>query len=352
MKKIGNKEILIHVIGVVGFMSFPILFSPDIFSTRELIGIQGFRNDFIFHFLLCVYFYFSYYFLIDHFYFKGKYLLYFSISISLFLLALILSSYLGSHMFFHHNEVEPIGGIMQHRRHHGQHGMRFLGFEFSKHLLQFLMLSVLGIFIKTNQRHKSLEKSKRELELSYLKSKLNPHFLFNTLNGIYALSLEKSDKTAPAIVKLSGMMRYLLSDAEKEKVSLKNELNYINDYIELQRLRLTEDNHLLYCVEGNPNAHSIAPMVLMAFIENAFKYGVNPELKSNIEIYIVLNEDEIFLDVYNVKSISKNIDDESNGRGLSSTIEILEKSYAGKYELEIEDQNDYYRVKLKIKFND
>lgn len=352
MEKTKNKEILIHVIGVIGFMSFPIVFSPDIFSARELMGIRGFRIDLFFHFLLLVYFYVSFYFLIDNFYFKGKYLLYLSISISLFLLALILSSYLGSDMFFPHKEAEPIGGIMQHKHHHGQHRIKLFGFEFGKHLLQFLMLSVLGIFIKTNQRHKTLEKSKRDLELSYLKSKLNPHFLFNTLNGIYALSLEKSDKASAAIVKLSGLMRYLLIDAEKEKVLLKNELNYINDYIELQRLRLTEDNHLLYHVEGNPHAHTIAPMVLMAFIENAFKYGVNPEIKSNIEIYILLNEEEVCLDVYNVKSISKNEDDESNGRGQSSAIKILENSYAGNYELVIDDQKDSYRVKLKIKYND
>jgi LytS/YehU family sensor histidine kinase len=181
---------------------------------------------------------------------------------------------------------------------------------------------------------------------------LNPHFLFNTLNGIYALSLEKSDKTASAIVKLSGMMRYLLTEAERDEVSLKNELEYIKDYIELQKLRLTDNNQLSVSVTGYPNGKKITPMILMTFIENAFKYGVNPEKDSRIDIDIKLENKSIILEVFNTKSRAINHEEEDGGRGLSHTLKILETRYSGHYVLENKDEGDTYRVYLKIEIED
>ena len=129
--------------------------------------------------------------------------------------------------------------------------------------------------LKINSRLKLAEKEKVNAELSYLKAQINPHFLFNTLNSIYSLAIEKSDYTATAVVKLSSMMRYVITDASHKFVPLEKEINYISNYIELQKLRIDSSIKLMYTVTGDISDKKIAPLVLISFIENAFKYGVN-----------------------------------------------------------------------------
>ena len=347
-KKILNKELLYHVMGIIGFLAIPIVFSPDFFSPVELTQIKGFRNDLAFHILLVLYFYFSYLVLLDKLYFKGRYVLYVLVITICFVSFVYIADVISGVEHQHRPDHQSMEMPSHHGHEHPHHQPHFHIFELGKHFIQFVMLTILSILIGVNQRRKRLEQEKTDLELSYLKSKLNPHFLFNTLNGIYALSLEKSDKTASAIVKLSGMMRYLLTEAERKEVSLKNELDYIKDYIELQKLRLTENNQLNVTVTGYPNGKKITPMILMTFIENAFKYGVNPEKDSRIDIGIKLENNSIILNVFNTKSRATNSEDEDGGRGLSHTLKILETRYSGHYILETEDGADAYRVYLKI----
>jgi LytS/YehU family sensor histidine kinase len=201
--------------------------------------------------------------------------------------------------------------------------------------------------LKMSNLWKQTQKEKLDAELLYLKAQINPHFLFNTLNSIYSLAIVKSDMTASAIVKLSGMMRYVLSEAHLETVSLQKETAYISDYIELQKLRLTESANLHFILTGYNTGKQIAPLLLIPFIENAFKFGVNPEKKSEISIHIDIEESHLFLFVKNDKV---NDSAEHNGLGIANTQSRLQLLYPGKHELNITDTENQFSVSLKIYF--
>jgi len=127
----------------------------------------------------------------------------------------------------------------------------------------------------TTQRALIAETEKAQAELSFLKAQVNPHFLFNTLNNIYTLAIIKDANTAPSIMKLSNIMRYITDETRHDFVNLQQELNCITDFIDLQKLRLTQKTTLLFELDGDFENKKIAPLILMAFIENAFKYGVS-----------------------------------------------------------------------------
>ncbi|HRD40256.1 MAG TPA: sensor histidine kinase, partial [Bacteroidia bacterium] len=186
-------------------------------------------------------------------------------------------------------------------------------------------------------------------ELSYLKAQINPHFLFNTLNSIYSLAIQKSDETANAVVKLSGMMRYVLTESQNEFVSLQKELDYINNYIELQKTRLDSTIKLHYTITGTTTGKAIAPLILIPFIENAFKYGVNAEENSEITIEISVNEAAINLFVKNNKVSIRPDPENRSGLGIENTKSRLLLLYPGKHYLNIDDNSASFSVSLSIK---
>ncbi|MCK5840122.1 MAG: histidine kinase, partial [Bacteroidales bacterium] len=174
--------------------------------------------------------------------------------------------------------------------------------------------------IKITQEWYRNEKQKQEImnqqlisELSFLKSQVNPHFLFNTLNGIYSLANKKSDKTPGAIVTLSELMRHMLYESEKEFVDLDKEIEYLSNYIDLQKLRLSDDALLSFSIKGSMIGKMIKPMILIPFIENAFKHGVAAD-GTDIQIDINIGETDLSLNVKN--SLSKsNTKDSTPGIG-------------------------------------
>lgn len=218
-----------------------------------------------------------------------------------------------------------------------------------EYLFQFMMVLVLSTMIRINNRLKQSEKEKVNAELSYLKAQINPHFLFNTLNSIYASAIdENADNTASAVVMLSGMMRYVISEAHHEFVTLQKEINYINDYIELQKIRMGNTVRLLYGVTGNLAGKQIAPLILISFIENAFKHGVNPEENSSIEIEIDIHDNNLHLSVLNNKVKTVNGDSFKNNIGLENTRNRLQLLYPSRHELVIKDDEKEFLVLLKI----
>jgi Histidine kinase len=218
-----------------------------------------------------------------------------------------------------------------------------------EYLFQFMMVLVLSTMIRINNRLKQTEKEKVNAELSYLKAQINPHFLFNTLNSIYSSAIdENAENTATAIVKLSGMMRYVINEAHHHCVPLPNELNYISDYIELQKLRLGSTVHLLFGINGNAAGKQIAPLILISFIENAFKYGVNPEENSVITIEIDIHNNDLLLSVLNNKVKTPNADRLKNNIGLENTRNRLQLIYPSRHELAVKEDEKEYLVLLKI----
>lgn len=218
----------------------------------------------------------------------------------------------------------------------------FIAFAAFRILLAFFLSGALVVY----ERWQKSEKERLFAEVSFLKAQINPHFLFNTLNGIYTLVLKKSDIAADSVSKLSALMQYVATDATKEKVLLENEINYISNYIELQKLRLTNTTHVIFTIEGTPSALQIEPLLLIAFIENAFKYGVSTERKSNIQISMTITEGEFRLFVQNKKMHSSTQENNNSGIGLENTISRLQKSYLNRYKLNIDENQQSYTINL------
>jgi len=202
------------------------------------------------------------------------------------------------------------------------------------------------------KRNADLIYQKQQSELKLLKSQINPHFFFNTLNNIYSLVYQKSDKAPEAVMKLSQIMRYIIYETNTDNVELIKEINYIKSYIELMELRSSKKDLVNFEIIGDPENKYIAPMLLIPFIENAFKHC---DKKSQIpSIYIKINvfENSIELNVKNlIKEKNKsdsNILLEEGGIGLKNVIERLRLLYPEKHVLKINKDSGYFEVFLHI----
>lgn len=211
--------------------------------------------------------------------------------------------------------------------------------------LVYLLGVISSLLFAISGRLQNVEKEKMKSELAFLKAQINPHFLFNTLNSIYALALKKDDKTPDAVIQLSELMRYIITNANDEVIDLSKEINYINNFVSLQKTRLGNTVSVDYQVNGIPFGKAITPLILISFIENAFKHGVNPDQTSEICIYIDILEDVLTMQVSNKKIFS--IQSET-GIGLQNTIERLSLLYPNKHHLKIEDTHDKYIVNLSL----
>lgn len=221
-------------------------------------------------------------------------------------------------------------------------------------LFLFLVVMALSLAIRiirqlqlTEKRAARAEADKVSAELSFLKAQINPHFLFNTLNNIYTLAVIKDDNAPDSIMKLSNIMRYVTDDSTLDYVPLKDEVNCITDYIALQKLRLGATTTVQWEVTGGIDKLNIAPLVLMTFIENVFKYGVSKREKSTIKIRLSAGEGRI--DFYCQNRVFKNDKDESRvGIGLSNTRKRLEHLYPGKHDIDITNAAELFTVKLTL----
>lgn len=217
----------------------------------------------------------------------------------------------------------------------------------------FLMM-LLGGFIRlafsyfTAQNEKKiLENANLTAENNLLKSQINPHFLFNTLNSIYSQALHKSSSTEKSILKLSEILRYMVYETGAEKILLDKDIYYITSFIELQRMRLPESVVIDYQVKGDIDNVYISPLILIAFIENAFKYGVSFIHGYGIHIHIEVKDKLLKLLVEN-PIVKQDAQSGHNGIGQKNAIRRLELLYPGRYKLTIDDRGQIYSVTLKI----
>jgi two-component system, LytTR family, sensor kinase len=187
-------------------------------------------------------------------------------------------------------------------------------------------------------------------ELALLRSQVNPHFLFNTLNNIYSLVCQKSEDAPEAIMKLSSIMRYMLYDATTDKVLLEKEIEYLQSFIQLQKLRSRQPNFAELEIHGNINNRTIAPMLLIPFVENAFKHASRNVPHPGIRITLLSEPENLTFVVKNF--IRKNTiasKDQTGGIGLPNIKRRLDLLYHGKYSLEILEDQDIYCVTLILK---
>lgn len=201
---------------------------------------------------------------------------------------------------------------------------------------------------QSRMREIVLQKEKTETELKYLKGQINPHFLFNTLNNIYSLALKNSDQTSEAVLRLSKMMRFVLYEAGSSHIPLKDELALIQDYIKLERLRYTSRLDIKYSEDIDDPSQEIAPLLLIHFVENAFKHGVSEtRSESFVHISIQLAQKTLTVVVTNSKGEQHHGDHVSIGmENIRKQLNILYPEH----ELEINDEDQTYSVNLTISF--
>jgi len=202
-------------------------------------------------------------------------------------------------------------------------------------------------YYKQEKLQKETQKEKLTGELQFLKSQINPHFLFNVLNNMYSLSLKKSDLLPDVILKLSGMMRYMLYESEDKQVLLTSEITYLDNYIDLQKLRLLNNLDISVMKEGNFENKYISPMLLIPFVENIFKHGITHDSSSYIFIYIKLDGDTLIFKTDNPFTGHK-AKDKASGIGIQNVRRRLELLYPRRHSLQTEIVNGRYIATLVL----
>lgn len=205
-------------------------------------------------------------------------------------------------------------------------------------------------WFRDRNSQRDLEQEKLRAELIALKHQINPHFLFNVLNSLYGLAFRNDDEpTAEGIAKLALLMRYMLYESNDAEVLLEKEIEYLENYISLQKLRLDNRTELIFEVKGQIVGKSIAPMLLIPFVENAFKFGISTARKSFVHIYLVLSENELVFETHNsIHEVNTPVEDGIGGIGLENVRKRLELLYPENYTLTTGPEGKTYRSRLTL----
>ncbi len=186
-------------------------------------------------------------------------------------------------------------------------------------------------------------------ELAFLRSQVSPHFLFNVMNNMAALARMKSADLEPTILKLSSLMRYMLYENDEDKVLVKHEVQYLKDYIDLQKQRFGEELHLEVAMEVHEDWATIEPMLLIPFVENAFKHGTGWVQDPEIRIDLKVDKGELAFSVSNKIESTPGEKDKTSGIGLTNVRRRLELLYPGRHTLEIDPTGGWFRISLHLK---
>ena len=209
------------------------------------------------------------------------------------------------------------------------------------------MIILFKYWIKKQQAWMQAEKEKVTAELQLLKAQVHPHFLFNTLNNIYSVSLETSPKTSQLILKLSSLLNYILYECKTEHVLLEKEIKVMRDYIDLEKERYANKLEISLNIEGDIKDKHIAPLLLLPFLENAFKHGTSEQLeKPWLSMNLTVNQNTLRCKIANSKN--EDIAINENGIGIMNVKKRLALLYPGMYELEINNEGDFFVVSLVL----
>jgi len=231
------------------------------------------------------------------------------------------------------------------------YSMRFIVQVVTSNLFIVIFVGMLRFaedWFELEARRKEIEHEKLAAELNFLKAQINPHFLFNTLNNLYYLAYSKSENTTEVVAKLSQMMRYMIYDSNHPNVLLSKEIEYMQNYISLERLRLNDQIPIKFENTGTPENLRITPLIFITFLENAFKHGVsNSNPKAWVNVTIELQGKQCIYTVEN-SLVEKQESTEKSGIGLKNVKRRLELSYPNQYKLITEDKKDVYLIQLTL----
>lgn len=337
--------IILHISVWVALFLLPLLFErperlpqPPNIMQHAIEKKENFRFAFIFFQLSFIpLFYFNAYLLVPKFLNRKKWGIYILLSIICIIGVITINAMLKPLLFPEAIRPTPIG--------------------MSVFFCVFIMLASTAFsFIKENFKNEIQRKEKEaenlKTELSFLRSQISPHFMFNTLNNLVSLTRKKSDLLEPSLLKLSGLMQYMLYEADDEIISIKKEIEYLNNYIELQKLRFGEDVKINFFSQIPPNTNfDIAPMLLIPFVENAFKHGMVLIKSPQIDIQLVITGNLFTFSVKNkYNSGIQEEKDKSSGIGLNNVKRRLNLLYPDNHKLEIFEDKDWHIANLSIIF--
>ena len=343
-RTIKIKEVWIHVIVWICFFSLPIGMS---FSQLGKID-PNFLPRAIINPLVLVYV--NYLILVPKLLLKKRLLLYIVVSI-LFILAFnfIITEYFFPAPFKRFLELSDTMPFTEKERmvpiQQLPYAMSFI-FSLAFYLLGGI-LALVKDFYRKDQVNQEIKVQSKETELQFLRAQLNPHFLFNSLNSIYSLVRNKSQEAPEAVITLSELMRYMLYEAREEMVPISKEINYIKNFMELQRFRLQDSSGLHLKIVGEYQDKRIPPLLLIPFVENAFKYGTDFNGKTDVSIKMEIIEDDFFFEVKN-KIGNHRKDKINSGIGLSNIENRLRLIYPENHMLRINKNDGIYSVQLEL----
>ncbi len=345
LRKVNIYIIIIHCLFWALFISSPLLF---FFKVNFNLFLKP--QFYILHSFIIGVFYTNYYLLIPHLFFRKKFVLYFIsiialLAINVYFVNQIEGDFFGHPPYIGEEALEKLGLINDFK----PHGKPQFSTVFSIILIAVgSCVRITSQWLHEEKEKTAIKKEKISAELSFLKSQIDPHFFFNTLNNIYSLAQLKSDKAPQTILKLSELMRYNIYDADKETVLLKDEINYIQNFIDLQRIRLAKSVDIDFYVMGEIGEKEIEPLLFLPFIENAFKHGIDYANNCSIDIEIVVEETEISLLVINSVLKGERRSSSHSGVGLSNIHKRLELLYKNRHTLTIAENEKRFMVKLKL----
>lgn len=333
MSKVINSKWLQHPV----FWVFSIYVIGNYFSISNFLKFIDFYYSFLFHIPLFFLVYINLRILIPKFLQRGQYILY---SLSAILL-------IGGAYLLHELTFEILLPLLPTE----YYMVSFTDVEVL--LTIFIIYLISSSLIKLSKSWYTLQQVEREklsIELNSLKTQVNPHFLFNSLNSIYSQALAKSDQTAETVLELSNLLRYMLYEVAEDQVELTKELEMMENYIELQKLRLEKDANVKFNISGDVASQKIAPLLFFPLVENAFKHGAKGD-SSNAFVHIDLRIDENLH--FSIKNNKGKVDDMEEGRyggiGLENVKRRLALIYPNQYDLDIRDGETEFEVKLTLK---
>ena len=338
-----QRGLLYHIFFWVIFFLFMVINRPESVSLGANMVRQSIRV--IFYIIIV---YINLYYLFPRYLKLNKLFTYLTLLISLVAIATPIEVLL-HHFLFSANNVSLAEEFTFSRNSAVFLGTFFVGFSSS-------IYKIINDWMEHQRERMDLQRQNLTSELKYLKTQINPHFFFNTLNSLYALTLKKSDRAPEIVLKLSEMMRYMLYESNERMLSLDQEINYIENYLDLEKLRHGENFKIEMKIKGDPSGHKIAPLLFIPFLENSFKHGIDHELKSGyVSISLDIQPKELHLNVINSlpqkEIVIAKEEKKVGGIGLTNVRRRLNILYPKRHKLEVNKTDKEFQVNLDLQIN-